>query len=81
MGNGMAGLNGKTGEVVRWVLGGIAAALIAYYTAQGAITERLSAIEARQSAESSEMQRALARIETDIRELRQEVRELRPVKK
>ena len=73
--SGLAGLNGKTGEVLRWLIGGIAAVLIAYYTAQGALENRLTALETKNQALGEEIQRSLTRIETDIRELRGEVRE------
>lgn len=66
----MAGLNGRTGEIVRWILGGVFAALVAYYTAQGAMQERLRAVEVQQEAQFGELQRALGDIKLDVREIR-----------
>ncbi len=74
MANGVAGLNGKTGEVLRWLIGGIAAVVIAYYTAQNAMENRLTAVETAQEANFGEIQRSLGRIESDIRELRTDMR-------
>lgn len=81
MGAGVAGLNGKTGEVLRWVIGGIVTVLISYYSAQQATSNRIASVEAtigkvESKVESNfgELQRTLGRIETDIRELRGEVR-------
>lgn len=42
----MAGpLNGKTGEVARWLLGLVAAGTVSYFTAQGTTRERIAVLE------------------------------------
>lgn len=69
------GINGKTGELVRWLLGIVTAALISYYTALGAIENRVTAVETKQEAQFGELQRSFSDIRTDIRELRAETRE------
>lgn len=80
MGNGLLGLNGKTGEVLRWLIGMAAAALISYFTAQSAIEQRVTAVETRQSAQYEDLQRqvtdAKSDIKADIRELRSDLRDL-----
>lgn len=80
MGDGLLGLNGKTGEVLRWLLGMVSAALIAYFTAQSAIEQRVTAVETRQSAQYEDLQRqvtdAKSDIKADIRELRSDLRDL-----
>lgn len=38
-------MNGKTGEVLRWAIGLAAAAVVAYFTAQGTTNERLAVLE------------------------------------
>lgn len=56
----MAGpLNGKTGEVLRWVVGLVVTALVAYFTAQAKTGERLAVVETRWE----EMQRRMNAIE------------------
>lgn len=82
---GFAGLNGKTGEFVRQLIGWAMAALIAYFTAQGAMRERVAALEATQKSEMqavqqsilglrSEMSDRLSDIKTDVREVREALR-------
>lgn len=66
----MAGLNGKTGEVLRWILGLVLAVVVAYYTAIGAINSDISAIKAKQESQFGEVLRRLDSMQTDIRDLR-----------
>jgi hypothetical protein len=55
--------NGRTGEWLRW-LGGLAlAALVSYYTAQGALNEKLAVIDTREQTRWEEVQRRLGAIE------------------
>jgi hypothetical protein len=55
--------NGRTGEWLRW-LGGLAlAALVAYYTAQGAMQKELAIIDTREQTRWIELQRRLEQIE------------------
>jgi hypothetical protein len=63
-------LNGHTGEMIRWVLGMALAGFVAYYTAQGALQERISALETTQRLQWEDVQRSLSRIETDLREVK-----------
>jgi hypothetical protein len=41
-------LNGKTGEVVRWVIGLVLVALVSYFTSIGTVQTRISLVEDRQ---------------------------------
>lgn len=73
MAGGLGGLNGKTGEVLRWVLGISLGCVVAYYTAQIEIERRLtmtdgavSAIRTLEEAHFQEVQRSLTRIERAI---------------
>lgn len=66
----MSGLNGKTGEVLRWVLGLAAAVLVAYYTAIGAINSDIAALKAKQESQFGEVLRRLESMQTDIRDIR-----------
>ena len=56
-------LNGKTGEYVRYLIGMGIAALVAYFTAQGALQERVSKVETLEQSHFEEVQRSLQRIE------------------
>lgn len=66
----MAGLNGKTGEVLRWLVGIAAAAVVGYYTSIGAINSEIATIKAKQESQFSEVLRRLDVMQTDIRDLR-----------
>jgi hypothetical protein len=73
-GAGLLGLNGKTGEVLRWLLGLAGAALISYFTAQGAIEQRVTAVETKEGAHFEEVIRRMDLMQTDVRELRQDIK-------
>lgn len=71
--HGVAGLNGKTGELLRWIFMLVLGGVIAYYTAQIASERRFATIEARVESSRAveqqhfeEIQRALARIEAEL---------------
>lgn len=64
------GLNGKTGEVLRWFFGMFVAAIVAYYSAQLTIENRVTAVETKQDSNFQELLRAVNRIESDVREIR-----------
>ncbi len=66
-------LNGRTGEMVRWVAGLVLAGLIAYLTAQTQIEHRMTTtdgnvagIKTLEQAHFEEVQRSLVRIERAI---------------
>lgn len=63
-------MNGKTGEMLRWLIGAVVAALVAYYTAAISTEQRLTAVEVSQRLQFEEVQRALARIELDVRDVK-----------
>lgn len=63
-------LNGQTGDLLRWLIGVVAAAVVAYFTTIGAIQAELSAQKAQQESQFSEVLRRLDLMQQDIRELR-----------
>jgi hypothetical protein len=58
-------LNGKTGEVVRWVLSLILAGIVAYFTTTGSLDRRLVAVETKIEATGA-----------DVKELKSDVKSL-----
>ena len=56
-------LNGKTGEIVRYLIGLGVAGVVAYFTAIGALQERVSRVETLEQSHFEEVQRSLQRIE------------------
>jgi len=67
----MAGLNGHTGEYIRWLIGVGAAALVAYFTTISAIQAEVTEVKTRQDSQFSEVLRRLDIMQQDIRDLRQ----------
>ena len=63
-------LNGKTGEVVRWAFGMILAAVVAYFTAIGSISERVAVVETKENLHFEELKSSLAEIKAELRALR-----------
>lgn len=63
------GINGKTGELVRYALGLGLAAVVAYFTAIGALQERVSKVETLEQSHFEETQRSLLRIERTMERL------------
>lgn len=61
----MSSLNGKTGEIVRWVLGLLLAAVVAYFTSMGAVQTRLAVAE-----------NNIQRIGDDLKEIKSDVKAL-----
>jgi predicted outer membrane lipoprotein len=67
----MAGsLNGKTGEVLRWLLGLALAAAVAYFTTIGSMNVELATVKATEQNHFSEVLRRLDDMKADLRELR-----------
>ena len=66
----MIGLNGQTGEYMRWLIGVGAAALVAYFTTIGAMQAEVSAVKAQQESQFQEVLRRLEILQADIREIR-----------
>lgn len=58
-------VNGKTGEMIRWILSLVFAGLVAYFTSQAALDKRLTVLEDR-----------MQRTNDDIREVKADVRQL-----
>lgn len=56
-------LNGKTGEMLRWVIGLMIAGLVYYFSGIGALQERVSKVETLEESHFQEVQRSLVRIE------------------
>lgn len=68
-----SGFNGKTGEMVRWLLAVVVAILVSYYTAAISTEQRLTAVETTQRLNFEEIQRTLGRLEVDIRDVKRAV--------
>lgn len=62
--------NGRTGEMLRYAIGLVLAALVAYFTTTGAIQTEIAAIKAKQDSQFGELLRRLDIMQADIRELR-----------
>lgn len=63
-------VNGRTGEVLRWVLGLVFAGLTSYFVAQAEVQTAITRIDATQKAQFDELLRRLSIMQDDIRELR-----------
>lgn len=61
-----SGLNGKTGELLRWVVGLVLAALVSYFTAMGTLQSQLAVVTERETNHYLELLRRLDRIEIKI---------------
>jgi glutathione S-transferase len=68
--------NGK-GEWLRWLLGQAGAAVVAALLAYIAISDRLTALEAKQEAQFAEIQRFMNRIDATLTVLQQQERNRR----
>lgn len=73
--SGLLGLNGRTGELLRWVGGLAMSAIVAYFSAQASVTNRLTAVETTQRLQFEEIQRSLSDLKLDVREVKTAVRE------
>lgn len=76
MGAGVAGLNGKTGEMLRWIASLGIGGIVAYYTAQGAMQKQLAIIDTREQTRWEEVQRRLGSIEASTQRSEQLFREV-----
>lgn len=66
-------MNGKSAEWLRFIATAIVSALIAYFTAQISTENRLTTLETKQTLQYEEVQRALVRIEMDLRDVKRSV--------
>lgn len=66
-------LNGKTGEMLRWIVALVIAGVIGYYSSLVATTERLRAVEVLQDAQYAELLRAVTDVKQEVRDLRAEL--------
>lgn len=66
-------LNGKTGEMVRWVIGLVLCGIIAYFTAQSSINARIAVVETSERQHFEEIQRTLVDIKQELRDMRAEM--------
>jgi hypothetical protein len=57
-------LNGKTGELMRWVIGLCVAVIVSYFTAQNATNERLTKVETQGAERWEYLKQTLSRIES-----------------
>jgi len=71
MAQGVAGLNGKTGEWFRAIGGIVIAAMVAYFTTIASIQKESAAQQEREANHFQEVLRRLDTMSQDIRELRQ----------
>lgn len=53
------GMNGKTGEMLRWILGLALAAIVSYFTALGALQSKVAVVEEREQNHYNEVRRLL----------------------
>lgn len=66
--------NGKLQELGRWVVTMFVTALVAYFTAQGTINERVTRVEAKEESHFQELLRSLDRVEAELIRLRSAVK-------
>lgn len=59
-------VNGKTGEVVRWVIGLVLAGIVAYFTAIGTLQAQIAVITERETNHYMELVNRLGRIEAKL---------------
>lgn len=62
--------NGKLVELGKWVLTLVVTALVAYFTALGAIDQRVTRVETKEETHFQEVLRQLDRIEAELVRLR-----------
>jgi hypothetical protein len=62
--------NGKLVALGRWVLSTVVTVLVAYYSAQIAIEQRITRVETRQESNFQEVLRTLDRVEAELIRLR-----------
>ncbi len=70
------GLNGRTGEMLRIVIGMIVAVLVSYFTAQNTTNERITKVETQGAERWDYIQQSLNRIERKQDEDRAEIRSI-----
>lgn len=73
---GTGSLNGNTGKLLQWLIGLGAAAIVSYFTAQGAMNEKLATIDTREQIRWEEVQRRLSTIEASTQRNEQLFREV-----
>lgn len=64
------GLNGRTGEVLRFVVTALIAAALAFF----ALRERVAIAETTEQSHFQEIQRSLTDLKSDVREIRDAIR-------
>ena len=62
--------NGKLGELIKWVMTMVVTAIVAYFTALGAIDRRVTRVETLQETNFNDVLRQLDRIEAELVRLR-----------
>ena len=68
-------VNGKTGDLVRWLIGVAAAAAVAYFTTVSAINRELGEVRSTEHAHHSQNSENFKELKDDIRELRRALAE------
>jgi cell division protein FtsB len=74
---GTGSLNGKTGEMLRWVVTLALGALTAYFTAQGAIKQDVAVVQTlvnERKDDIAEIKQSVIEIKSENREFRNEIR-------
>lgn len=69
-------LNGKTGDLMRWLIGIAAAVLVSYFTAKGTTDQRLTKVETQSEERWQYVQQSLARIEGGLHRRDQEMQQI-----
>lgn len=80
-GGGFLGLNGKSGEILRWLLMLALSGMVAYYTSMNAMSQQIAVTQTTERAHFDEMQRTLADMKDETRrslaDIKADVREIR----
>lgn len=68
-------LNGKTGEVVRWVIGLAVAVLVSYFTAENATNLRISDVKGEVAVERTKADERWEMLKSSLDEIKTHLRE------
>lgn len=66
----MKARNGKSSELLKWVLGLVLAGLVSYFTTTSTMSERIAEVKATEEAHFQELLRRFDVLQEDVREIR-----------